>query len=254
MFDAMLVSTRGSISARSGWALPVSALGHLAALALAVTASYLIVDTVVSAPDRPIEIVIAAPAAGRPALPPPPPLGSAGGAATPVTPEPEQELEPIVQPLDIPETLLEETIGRGDVGSLGELLGDPDGVLGGVLGGIPDGDPDGDLSGDRNGDGPRGVTGPVMIVPGMLGPVLKHRVEPAYPPSAIKARLQGRVILQAVISADGAVEEVEVLRSSPFFDQAAIAAVRQWRYEPARLRGRPVAVYFTVQVDFRLEP
>jgi protein TonB len=94
----------------------------------------------------------------------------------------------------------------------------------------------------------------LTVVPGMLAPVLKHRVEPDYPAAAIATRLQGRVIRQAVISSDGEVEDVKVLRSSPFFDDAAVEAVRQWRYEPARHRGRPVAVYFTVQVDFRLEP
>jgi protein TonB len=253
----MLVSTRGNIAARSGWALPVSALGHLAALALAVTASYLIVETVVPPTEAPLEILIAAEPVRRPAPLPPPPLGSAeGGATVPATQEMEPEpQEPVVQPVEIPETLLEETTGSEEMG-LGELLGDPDGKFGGVPGGfpggVPGGVPDGDPWGDLDGEGRRGE--PILVKPGMLAPVLKHRVEPDYPASAIKARLQGRVILRAVISADGAVEEVEVLRSSPFFDEAAIEAVRQWRYEPARHRGRPVAVYFTVEVDFRLEP
>jgi protein TonB len=56
-----------------------------------------------------------------------------------------------------------------------------------------------------------------------------------------------------VISATGHVEEVTVLRSSsPLFEEAALEAVRQWEYEPARQGPHPVAVYFTIDVRFTL--
>jgi protein TonB len=60
------------------------------------------------------------------------------------------------------------------------------------------------------------------------------------------------VILEAVISENGNVEGVKVLASRGLLDQAAIDAVRQWRYRPATLNGKPVRVYFTVTVDFVL--
>jgi len=66
-------------------------------------------------------------------------------------------------------------------------------------------------------------------------------------------RLSGRVFVQAVISPQGDVVDVKVVSSTlAVFEESALTAVRQWRYRPATLRGRPVAVYFTVLVSFTL--
>lgn len=94
-------------------------------------------------------------------------------------------------------------------------------------------------------------------VEGLVPPVLipESRVNPKYPEPARRARLQGDVVLDAVIHRDGRVGELRVLSSTApelGFEDAAIVAVRQWRYEPARLAGRPVAVRFTVFVRFEL--
>jgi protein TonB len=83
----------------------------------------------------------------------------------------------------------------------------------------------------------------------------ESKVEPEYPELARVARLEGNVILQAVIHSDGTVGEIEVLRSSRpnmGFEDAAIDAVKQWEYNPALQNGRPVDVYFTVFVEFKL--
>jgi protein TonB len=85
--------------------------------------------------------------------------------------------------------------------------------------------------------------------------ILESKVRPEYPELARVARIQGNVILQAVIHADGTVGDVRVLRCTQIkfgFEEAAVEAVRQWRYRPAMLDGEPVDVYFTVFVDFRL--
>src|SRR5262245_40138380 len=77
-------------------------------------------------------------------------------------------------------------------------------------------------------------------------------VSPIYPPIAIAARKEGTVILEALISEDGTVRDVRVLRPEPVFEQAAIAAVRQWRFSPTLLNGEPVPVVMTVTVGFTL--
>ena len=59
-------------------------------------------------------------------------------------------------------------------------------------------------------------------------------------------------MLDAVISQDGAVQEVRVLKSQPLFDAAAVEAVRQWRFTPTLLNGQPVPVVMTVTVVFSL--
>jgi len=92
-----------------------------------------------------------------------------------------------------------------------------------------------------------GVTNPTLIA--------DSQVRPEYPEPARQARLQGNLILEAVIRADGTVAEIRVLRcTQPHvgFEEAAIDAVLQWRYEPATQNGTPVDVYFTVVVEFTL--
>lgn len=83
-------------------------------------------------------------------------------------------------------------------------------------------------------------------------PAKVHDVSPVYPAIAQSARVQGVVIIQATIGVDGAVVDATVLRSVPLLDEAALAAVRQWRYTPTRLNGEPVAVIMTVTVNFQL--
>ena len=77
-------------------------------------------------------------------------------------------------------------------------------------------------------------------------------MKPVYPEVARKARAEGKVILEIVVDRTGDVEAVKVLRSNPLFDQAAIEAVKMWKYQPAFQGGRPVRVYLTVVVEFSL--
>jgi periplasmic protein TonB len=91
-------------------------------------------------------------------------------------------------------------------------------------------------------------TGPVRVAPGQ-GPGLIKRVEPKYPPIAQAARMQGTVVLDAIIHKDGSVGEIKVLRSTnQLFDQATIDALKQWRYTPG-----PYDVILTVTVNFKMQ-
>jgi periplasmic protein TonB len=83
-------------------------------------------------------------------------------------------------------------------------------------------------------------------------PAKVHHVPPVYPRLAQDARVEGLVILEAVIGVDGRVQDVKVLRSKPLLDQAAIDAVRHWRFTPTLLNGVPVPVVLTVTVNFEL--
>ena len=79
-------------------------------------------------------------------------------------------------------------------------------------------------------------------------------VSPVYPPIALAARVHGIVIIQATIDVQGRVQEATVLRSaSPLFNDAALAAVRQWVYRPTLLNGIPVSVVMTVTVQFKMQ-
>jgi protein TonB len=99
------------------------------------------------------------------------------------------------------------------------------------------------------------VPPPTPIRPGDLvrAPVKIVDVAPVYPPLAVRARVAGVVTIDAVIGVDGRVTEARVLRSAPLLDNAALDAVRQWRYTPTLLNGVAVPVILTVSVNFALK-
>lgn len=94
----------------------------------------------------------------------------------------------------------------------------------------------------------------VYRVGGDIRPPQKIRdVAPRYPAIAQASRVEGIVILEALISEDGSVQNVKVLRGKPLLDDAATDAVRQWRFTPPLLNGQPVPVVMTVTVSFSLK-
>jgi protein TonB len=119
----------------------------------------------------------------------------------------------------------------------------------------PGGGPDADGGGGTrpgNGGGGGGYTEEIQPVGGdVRAPVLLERIEPDYPEAARRAHLDGTVILEATIAASGEIQQVRVLKSlNPLLDEAAVRAVRGWRYRPATLNGRAVPVFLTVTVRF----
>jgi protein TonB len=75
---------------------------------------------------------------------------------------------------------------------------------------------------------------------------------PVYPEIARTARVEGTVVLEAVLDPTGRVTQLRVVRSIPLLDQAALDAVRQWRYTPSAYGGKPVSVLMTVTIRFTL--
>jgi len=82
--------------------------------------------------------------------------------------------------------------------------------------------------------------------------MLIHRVEPIFPTLARQTAREGRVELHALIATDGAVRSLQVLEGDPMFYQSALDAVRQWRYKPTFLNGRPVEVDTHITVIYKL--
>lgn len=109
------------------------------------------------------------------------------------------------------------------------------------------------------GSGPAPIARPVLRPPApavrlsrMMEGNLIHRVEPPYPPLARSARVQGLVILRAIISKTGTIENVQVVSGHPMLVKAARDAVSQWQYRPYVLNGEPVEVETQVTVNFTL--
>jgi protein TonB len=100
---------------------------------------------------------------------------------------------------------------------------------------------------------PRADGGDAIRIGGDVKPPERvSKVNPLYPEEAREWAAEGRVILEVVVGTGGDVESVEVLHSDPPFDEPAIEAVGHWKYKPALKDGRPVKVFVTVVVDFRL--
>jgi len=94
---------------------------------------------------------------------------------------------------------------------------------------------------------------PLRLHSGMKAPVKIGDVAPVYPVLARNAHIEGVVILEAVLDAQGRVQSVRVLRSVQTLDRAAVEAVQQWRFTPALLNGQAVPVVMTVTVNFTLQ-
>ncbi len=130
------------------------------------------------------------------------------------------------------------------------------GVVGGVPGGIPGGQIGGVLGGVLS-SAPAAVPKiatpqKVRVSQGVVAGLLQHKVEPQYPPAARAARIQGSVVLKAVIGKDGRVDDLKIVSGHPMLAQAALSAVKQWRYKPYYLNGQPVAIDTTITVNFTL--
>jgi protein TonB len=74
-----------------------------------------------------------------------------------------------------------------------------------------------------------------------------------YPAEAKAAKVAGMVIIETVVDENGDVADARIIRSVPMLDQAALDAVRQWKYAPTLLNGKPVAVVMTVNVTFAMQ-
>ncbi|PYX94675.1 MAG: hypothetical protein DMG71_11835 [Acidobacteria bacterium] len=92
----------------------------------------------------------------------------------------------------------------------------------------------------------------IPVSEGLTQGVLVHRVQPLYPVQARTLRLGGSVVLQAVVAEDGSVHDLSLVSGHPVLAHAAMSAVRQWRYRPFRLNGKPVAMRTEIKVDFKL--
>lgn len=224
--------------ARSRYTVPLSLAGHTA-IALAAVAAPLLATEALPALTTHLRFE-----AITPLVPPDPPRPRpiASAAVTPV------EVSPDAAPLDVPEGIAVET------GFEGVTCGAP-GTR--CDGGLSPGDALGVTGFSDSLAPPPPLSEPEavrQVRPGgdVKVPTKVHDVAPVYPAIAQAARVQGIVIVQATIDVDGRVVDATVLRSVPLLDQAAVDAVRQWRYTPTRLNGQPVAVVMTVTVNFQL--
>jgi len=188
-----------------------------------------------------------------PPPPPPPPAAAVVVRAAPVHKVFENSgklVAPTVVPKEI--AMLKEA-PIPDVEGVGGVAGGvPGGVAGGSMGGVLGGVIGGTSIPAPIAPKEKGPKAPVRVGGRIKEPKLISRVEPKYPPLALQTHMQGTVIVDAIIDEHGDVVEVKVVSGPPLLIQAALDAVRRWKYEPTYLNDQPVPVQLNVTVAFKL--
>ena len=221
------------VGTRKWYTVPISVILHLAVVGIVVVIPLMAADVLPTAQTT-IAFLAAPPAPPSPPPPPPPPRQ----VEAPRLPDP---VDTQAAPIEAPVEIVAET-GLAAQPLTGIEAGTPVGVVDGVVGRELAPAPP-----------PPPPPAPVRVGGNVEEPQRTHYVAPTYPQVARAARVEGVVILEAVIGTDGRVTSVQVLRSVPLLNEAALSAVSQWVYTPSSLNGRPVPVVMTVTVQFRLQ-
>jgi protein TonB len=236
MFEDSLVESTGRIRTRSKWFAIGSFLLQASILAVLVLIPYFYPAAL---PKQALSLLLVAP-------PPPmaraevPTHAAAARAATPVM------LSALTAPIRIPEhaAMNVTDTAPGDLAPGFERGGDGPGVM--------------DTLGKESAPpppvviAPKARPGPLRISAGVAKGRLLVPIQPIYPVIAKTARIQGTVVVEAVISREGTVENLKVVSGPPMLAQAALSAIARARYEPYRLNGEPVEVETTINVVFSL--
>jgi periplasmic protein TonB len=217
--------------------VPISIAFHLGALLLVLIIP-LTADVLLPIPAVPVPNYI------RVAAMPPPPVVTLR-PARPDASAPEHDINPAPAPRDAPSTIEPEVVPRG-----AEYPGPSLGVLGpsssiGII--------DASRSVAVQLPEPARPAGPVRVGDLPVAPVKTVDTRPIYPDIARRARVEGTVVMEAVLDTSGRVTQLHVMKSVPLLDQAALDAVRQWRYTPSVYAGRPVSVLMTITIRFTLQ-
>ncbi|RMF93568.1 MAG: energy transducer TonB [Candidatus Schekmanbacteria bacterium] len=244
MFDTLVESGTQGLGGKRWLTAPISLIIHGVFIGFVVLFPILFPNVV----EKEAPVVIVAPPAPPP--PPPPPAAAPQQVAQVKQAAPEIDTGPTVvdESLEVPEEVANAGAGAG-AGVIGGVIG------GGAFGGggtnflnevLPEAAPEPEIPPPR------------VVTADMEKPVLIDRVAPVYPSLALKAGIEGTVILKLIIGITGKVESAQVLTVVPpkargiGLEDAAIQAVLKWRFKPAKAGGKPVRVYYNAPVRFKL--
>lgn len=241
MFEDSLIESGNKLKTKRLATSVVSFIGQFALIGILILIPLIYTDAL---PKTQLMTFLVAP-------PPPPPPPPPPAAAPPKVVKIQSEVinGQLRTPTKIPDKvqMIKEEEAPPDLGA---------GVPGGVPGGIPGGSAGGVMGGilsSANVAVPKIATPQrVRVSSGVSTGLLIRKVQPNYPQLAKQARIQGAVVLQAEISKDGTIQNLQLVSGHPMLAPAAIEAVKQWRYKPYLLNGEPVAVETQVVVNFSL--
>jgi periplasmic protein TonB len=240
MFDELVESSVVRKKTNKGWAVILSTIVQLGILIVLILIPLIYTQAL---PKAMLATMITAPP------PPPPPPPPPAAEAPKIVRQPPRLITQgkLMQPHAIPKQV---AVFKEEA-----LPPEPPAAAEGLLGGLGSGDILGGLGNVASGVAPPPAPKtPTRIKLG--GSVQEAKIisrpAPSYPALAKQARIQGAVVLHAIIDKDGNVTQLEVVSGHPLLVQAALQAVKQWRYQPTQLNGEPVEVDTTITVNFVL--
>jgi periplasmic protein TonB len=241
MFEDSLIESSGQMRAKKGATVLISTVVHVVLIVV------LILIPLISYSELPKAQLMTMLIAPPPPPPPPPPPTQVAPPQPVVIKQVQIDPGTIVQPTEIPK----------EIARIVEAAPVPTGVQGGVRGGVLTGVLGGVLKAQEEAAPPPPPPPPppptaqrVRVGGNVIAANLVSQVKPVYPPLAKQARIQGVVVLEAEISKEGTIENLKVITGHPLLIQAAIDAVKQWRYKPTMLNSEPVPVVTTITVNF----
>jgi len=245
MFEDSLVESGGRLKTKRGVTTLVSFVLQAVLIGVLVLLPLIFTEAL---PKQQLMTFLVAP----PPPPPPPPPPAAAPPVHVVKVQSELDNGQLRTPTAIPkkiEMIKEDEPPPSTGGVAGVVGGVPGGVPGGAMGGVL-----GSVIGNVPTAVPKAVAPPqrVRVSQGVSQGLLIHKVQPQYPPLARQARVQGTVVLQAVIGKDGTIQNLHVVSGHPMLTASALEAVKQFRYKPYFLNGEPVEVETTINVIFTL--
>jgi protein TonB len=242
MFNDLVISGVNSTKTNKSWTVVVSTIVQAAILGILILIPLIYTEAL---PKGMLTTFIVPP---PPPPPPPPPAAAIQRIVKPGVHliKNGQMMAPTVIPKKI--EMIKEEAAPPDVGVSGGVVGGvAGGSMGGVLGGIIGG-----VGGAPPPPPPPKSNRPLRVGGNVQQANILREVTPIYPPIAKTAHIQGTVVLHAIISKDGSIEQLEYVSGPPLLMKNAMDAVRQWRYRPTMLNGEPVEVDTTVSVVFTL--
>jgi periplasmic protein TonB len=241
MFEDSLIESGGRLKTKRGWTSIVSFTIQLGIIGVMVLIPLIFTEAL---PKGQMMFLLVAP---PPPPPPPPPAAAVVHVKQIQTDIVNGELR---TPTKIPQKvkMIQEDEAPPAMATTGVVGGVPGGVPGGSMGGVI-----GSVLSSTPVAVPKIATPTrVRVSSGVSTGLLIRKVPPAYPPLARQARIQGVVVLQAQISKEGNIQNLQLISGHPMLAPAAIEAVKQWKYKPYLLNGEPVEVDTQVQVNFTL--
>jgi periplasmic protein TonB len=239
MFDEMVVSSPNPKKTNKPWTVILSMIFQVAFLAVLILIPLIYTEAL---PKTMMATLLVAPPPPPP--PPPPPIAQI------------VHVKPQVHLMDAGKLVTPKVIPK-DIKIIKEDAPDMSGMQGGVVGGVAGGQMGGVIGGVIGGVGPappppKPAQQRIRQGGQVQAAKLVNKVQPLYPPLARQTRISGTVRLHAIIAKNGTVEQLEVISGHPLLVQAALDAVRQWKYQATTLNGENVEVDTTIDVIFSL--